>query len=265
MSLIKECIKYIDKKFFHSSLVEFWGFHLFKQQRSEFDSNFDRSMRINYFTNKNLLAEYCDNYGTDKGSNIEYDSSAAWPSHTYTDFYYDLFFRSRFDVKNVFECGIGTNNSDVKGHFKLEGNPGASLRVWRDFFPNAQIYGVDIDSRSLIQENRITTKVMDQTDPNSISNFFKQLGSSDFDIMIDDGLHEYYAGKILLENAFKYLKVGGIYIIEDVVLEDLESYANLLKDTDNYVRFASLQRDKTGLKSIAHNSLVVIEKRVQTL
>ncbi len=265
MSLAKGFIKFLDKKFLNSSLVELWGFRLFSKHRSEFDSNFHRSMRINYFHKENLLAEYCDKYGTDKGTNLDYDSAAAWPSHTYSDFYYDLFSKSRFEVKNVFECGIGTNNSDVKGHFKLEGKPGASLRVWRDFFPNAQVYGVDIDPRSLIQENRIKTKVMDQTNSDSIKDFFKQSGCTEFDIMIDDGLHEYFAGKILLENAFTYLKVGGIYIIEDVVLDDLESYAKLLKDSDNYVRFVSLQRDKTGLKSIAHNSLVVIEKRVSTL
>ena len=79
--------------------------------------------------------------------------------------------------------------------------------------------------------------------------------------MIDDGLHEFHAGKILFENAIQYLKPGGIYIIEDVVLEDLMNYRAFFSNSNHLVRYVSMQRDKTGLKSIAHNSLVVIEKR----
>jgi hypothetical protein len=102
---------------------------------------------------------------------------------------------------------------------------------------------------------------MDQTEPDSIREYFDQVGSEEFDIMIDDGLHEFSAGIILFENAYKHLKFGGIYIIEDVVLEDLQSYQVYFAESRDYIRFVSLQRDVTGLKSIAHNSLIVIEKR----
>jgi hypothetical protein len=261
MKFAKKVFRYMDKKFFKSYFVELRGYQLLKKQRFDFDSTFQRSLRINYVYKENKLAELCDRFGTDKGSNLKYNSKAAWPSHTYTDYYHDIFNENRFNVKNIFECGIGSNNSDVKGHFKLESEPGASLKVWREYFPNAVVYGADIDSRCLVQDDRIISMVMDQTEPDSIREYFDQVGSEEFDIMIDDGLHEFSAGIILFENAYKHLKFGGIYIIEDVVLEDLQSYQVYFAESRDYIRFVSLQRDVTGLKSIAHNSLIVIEKR----
>lgn len=39
--------------------------------------------------------------------------------------------------------------------------PGASLRVWRDFFPNAVIYGWDIDPSAMVyDEERIKYGMM---------------------------------------------------------------------------------------------------------
>ena len=48
------------------------------------------------------------------------------------------------------------------------GKPGASLRVWRDYFPNAIIYGADIDKDILFAEERIKTFYIDQLDPVAI-------------------------------------------------------------------------------------------------
>ena len=45
----------------------------------------------------------------------------------------------------LIECGLGTNNINFKSSMGINGKPGASLRMWRDFFPSARIIGVDID------------------------------------------------------------------------------------------------------------------------
>jgi hypothetical protein len=258
---IKKALRYLDKQFFDSYLVEKRGYFLLRKQRNKFYNTFTRSLKIKYESKDNILAELCDKYGTDKGSNREYNSTDAWPSHTYTDYYYMIFNKNREKYRNVFECGIGTNNSDVKGYFKLDGVPGASLKVWRDYFPNAMIYGADIDPTCLVQENRIFSQVMDQTNPKSIHNYFDSIVCPSFDLMIDDGLHEFSAGKILFENSSTYLKPGGIYVIEDVVLEDLQSYRDFFSGSKHLVHFISMQREQSGLRSIAHNSLVVIEKK----
>ena len=44
--------------------------------------------------------------------------------HTYTPYYYDLLKNKKRSTKKVLEIGIGK---------------GASLKMWRDFFPNAKI------------------------------------------------------------------------------------------------------------------------------
>jgi len=138
--------------------------------------------------------------------------------------------------------------------------PGGSLRMWEEYFPLARIFGADIDSKCLFQEGRISTFQMDQTDPHSVKNFWTQVGESSFDLMIDDGLHEFRAGKCLFENSFENLRVGGFYVIEDVVLSDLISYRDYFKEKPVNVFQFSMQRTKLGLQSINHNSLVVIQK-----
>ena len=54
-------------------------------------------------------------------------------------FYNNLFSHCRDTVKLVFECGIGTNYPDTKSNMTSTGKPGASLKVWKDYFPNAKI------------------------------------------------------------------------------------------------------------------------------
>ena len=58
----------------------------------------------------------------------------------------------RLNNLNIFEVGLGTNNVDVPSNMGKDGKPGASLRAWRDYFPNA-----DIDTRILFKEDKIQT------------------------------------------------------------------------------------------------------------
>ena len=50
----------------------------------------------------------------------------------------------------------------------LNGKPGASLKVWKDYFVNAQIFGADIDRNILFKEDRIETYHVNQLDQESI-------------------------------------------------------------------------------------------------
>ena len=97
-----------------------------------------------------------------------------------------------------------------------DGKPGASLRVWKEYFSNAEIYGADIDKNVLFFENRIKTYHVDQLDEKKIREMWSQINKKEFDLIIDDGLHSYDAAKTLFLNSIDKLKKGGIYIIEDV-------------------------------------------------
>ena len=132
-------------------------------------------------------------------------------------------------MKLVFECGLGTNNPDFQSNMTVNGMPGASLRVWRDYFKNAQIYGADIDKDILFQEDRIKTYYVDQLNTPSIENMWKNIGINNFDIIIDDGLHTSDANVNLFINSINKLKKNGIYIIEDVHILELNNIMEKLK------------------------------------
>jgi hypothetical protein len=155
-----------------------------------------------------LLKRAFDTYGSDKASFHEYH------------FIYAFILRHPESVTAVLEIGLGTNNKDVVSHMGREGRPGASLRAFRDFLPKANIYGADVDSRILFEDDRIETFFVDQTDLKS----FDALGNSitnDFDLIIDDGLHAPNANIATLSFALSRLKSGGWLVVEDIPLRAL--------------------------------------------
>jgi hypothetical protein len=90
------------------------------------------------------LGEIFRCYGTDK---VEYASAC------------EDFLRSRRqDVKKVLEVGIGTLIADAHSSMLGWGAPhyhGGSLRSWRDYFPQAQIFGIDVQPDTQFSEQRI--------------------------------------------------------------------------------------------------------------
>lgn len=135
---------------------------------------------------------------------------------TFHDYHrvYGSLFRDPSAVRNMLEIGLGTNNLDVVSNMGEQGKPGASLRAFREYLPNADIYGADIDKRILFQEQRIRTFYVDQTDLESFSEL-AQLNLP-FDLIIDDGLHSPNANIAVLLFGLKRLVLGGWLVIEDI-------------------------------------------------
>lgn len=118
------------------------------------------------------------------------------------------------DAEAVFEIGLGTNNTDVASNMGPSGRPGASLRGFRDFLPNAAIFGADIDERILFEEERISTRRVDQLDYSSLAALKEWLPP--LDLFIDDGLHSFAANLNSLEVGLRLTKPGGWVVIEDI-------------------------------------------------
>ena len=141
----------------------------------------------------------------------------------------------------------------------LQGIPGASLRVWRDYFPNSEIIGADIDESVLFEETRIQTYSLDQRDATSVESMWKRIGRSGFDLMIDDGLHTFEAGKTLFLGSIERLAPRGTYIIEDVVHEDMILYMDFFSKFEFDVMFISLRRPReTRYVPMIDNQLIRI-------
>jgi hypothetical protein len=239
-------------------VFNFNGIKIRSSARRVFRENFDFSYCLYYHKNPDsLLNSLCDKYGTDKGEVKTGDHPYPWASHTYADFVERHFDHCREYIKNVFECGLGSNNPNIQSSMGVNGKPGASLRVWREYFPNANIFGADIDAAILFKEERINTFFVDQTKPQSITQMFQQINVEDFDLMIDDGLHTCEAGICLLENSFHRLKSNGIYIIEDVSIASLMAFKSYFSGRHYKVDFVNLYREGHPIKD---NSLIVIRK-----
>ncbi len=182
-----------------------------------------RSLLVERLQAVNVLAptEMCRimaSYGSDKAL------------HSYTQLYSALF-KDRCDRPLlVLELGLGSNNPAVLSNMGMFGAPGASLRGWRDLFPQASIYGADIDRGILFEEDRIKTFYCDQLDPSSIREVWSHSAlRGGADIIIEDGLHTFEANVSFLEESLDHLRPGGIYVIEDIGWEDIEKWYERLE------------------------------------
>lgn len=152
-------------------------------------------------------------YKSDK-TNLYKKDNPTQHCHNYTPHYYEILKDRKNNAKNILEIGIGFVDKATMRHMKkFNYEPGASLKMWRDFFSNAQIYGIDISEKALIQENRITTYQCDQVDNKRIEKLFN---GKKFDLIIDDGSHQQIHQLKSLKIFLDYLNDDGIYIIEDV-------------------------------------------------
>jgi hypothetical protein len=235
INIIKKNLKILDKKFFGEKLYRFSN----ERKLEKSSQQFQYSTTINYHKPTNAALAFgklCEEHGSDKGYvSLRRDTPFASKPHTYSHLYTQLFKDKADNIKKVFECGIGTNNPNIESNMTATGKPGASLRVWKDFFKNAEIFGADIDKKILFTEDRIKTFYVNQLDPNSIEKLWKSINENNFDIIVDDGLHTYDAALTLFQKSFEFLKTGGYYIIEDIPTSFLEKLAYKLKDYNPHV------------------------------
>lgn len=172
----------------------------------------------------NTKTELCEIMNANKS-----DKGNGW--HNYTVMYHHLFNPIRHKSLCIFEMGLGTNNLAYKSNMGPEGRFGASLYGWEQYFPNALVFGADIDADLSVTTDRIKTFYADQTSPNSLKTLWAtfQLQNKQFDIIVDDGLHEFHAGKTMFENSFYKVKPGGVYIIEDINNSEKHLFENLAR------------------------------------
>ncbi len=93
---------------------------------------------------------------------------------------------------------------------------GHSTRMWKEYFPNATIYGLDFDEKcKKHEEERIKITIASQDDEEVLSQLSKEVGG--FDIILDDASHINSLTKRSFDILFSdHLKNDGIYLIEDL-------------------------------------------------
>ena len=141
------------------------------------------------------LAQLALQFGTDKEG-----------SHFYARHYQTHFQALRLKDVNLLEIGIGGYNDPTQG--------GHSLRMWKAYFPNGRINGIDLLDKSLLEEERIRTFAGSQVDQPFLERVIAEIGTPD--IIIDDGSHLSEHVIASFQILFPLLAPDGIYVVEDL-------------------------------------------------
>ena len=163
------------------------------------------------------LTILANKYGSDKGNQHG-------DKHKFTEIYERYF--KQFKDKEIILLELGVKD-------------GSSLNIWYDYFPNAKIYGLDINDKSMYNNERIECVVLDQSKKENLEDFARNANIS-FDIIIDDGSHHISDQQITFGHLFPLLKNGGLYVVEDLHTSLKDSTTML------YGRFMENNDDKTN-------------------
>lgn len=143
------------------------------------------------------LSEIADHYGTDKGT--------AGHFHCYTTMYEALFAPIRGATRKLRLLEIGILD-------------GASLATWSEYFENAIIIGVDIDTAQCVRElPRVTIAQGDAGDADTLTRTATEFGP--FDIVIEDASHDAPHQRLAVEVLLPHVNVLGWLIIEDILAD----------------------------------------------
>lgn len=166
-------------------------------------------------------------------------------AHQYIEVYEGLFEPIREKALNVLEVGVNTGNSH---------------RMWRDYFHNAQIYGVDIFDfcGGMKDEERIDVRFMDAYSFAAIESF----GSLKFDVLIDDGPHTFESLQFFVANYCRLMAPNGVLVVEDIPHADwIPRLSQAVPDDLKMNSFGIDRRWVPDRNSINDELMFVIDRR----
>jgi len=159
-----------------------------------------------------IYREMIDHYNINTTGEIVTDFCDKGTVHSYIDFYHQEFTPCRMHVR-LLEIGMMT---------------GASMKMWTEYFCFYHLAGIDL--REGWNQTQPWQTDLEQ-DPNVELHFgidsTRQQVEFDqpFNIIIDDGAHDWQSQMLTFRNYWPQLAPGGVYYIEDV--EDERSLALL--------------------------------------
>lgn len=205
------------------------------------------------------LPSLARHFGTDK-----------WGAHRFALHYEHHFQKLKAEKFTLLEIGIGG--------YARENEGGASLRMWKAFFPRAQIVGLDIEDKSFVVEPRITAHQGSQTSEPLLRTVVST--AKNLRIVIDDGSHRPEHIRRTFTILFPLLPAGALYAIEDTQtsywprwggsldLDDMSTTMGMVKrmiDGLNYEEWQDEKHKPTAVdRSIVaihcYHNLVIVEK-----
>ena len=178
-------------------------------------------------------------YNTDLLYQLSLNYSPTKRRHDYLKRYNFHFFPIREKVKKILEIGV---------------DRGESLSMWKEYFPNAEIHGLDINQEcKKFSDDRVKIHIGDQSNQKYLDSLGKQNGF--FDIIIDDGSHIHDHIIKSFTSLYPYLNNKGYYVVEDVVNNyDTTNFFTRYAFGINYYPSNKATVDEPGYKSFDLNN-----------
>ena len=202
----------------------------------------------------NELSKLALKYDTDKGV-----SGARWGNtyHGFTEYYHDYLNHLRRERFVLLEIGVGG--------YDVLSDGGQSLGMWAEYFPNAEIHGIDLYPKNI--KGRFTIHQGSQDNPLFLSDLIGKIGRPL--VIVDDGSHIDSHLITSFDTLFPLLRQDGLYIVEDlhVSYSTKEGEQTMLGNLCNLSCLMnrgvnpSLPDGKEGAKSILfHKGFAIVKK-----
>jgi hypothetical protein len=180
------------------------------------------------------LDEIAIKYGTDKSS----------LNHNYTKLYDGLLSGIRHLPIKLLEIGVEN---------------GCSVKMWEEYFPNGEIYGVDVtETCSQYATDRIKIFIGNQCDGEFLESIVAEAGGS-FDVIIDDGGHWMHQQIGTLNILWPHVKRKGLYIVEDLETSYASEYDGGFRKPNTAVEFLKALVDDVNLQGDKEDLVTDIE------
>ena len=153
------------------------------------------------------LDRLANKYGSDKGS-------LCYNRHFYTRIYEHYLQPLKHERFTLLE--IGLLRRDIQAR-RAEGpfDDAPSLRMWADYFPEAEVHGFDLKDFSSVEHGRIIVTRGDQSDRTALAAAVAK-NAYPLRVIIDDGSHASHHQQIAFGFLFRHLAPGGLYFVEDL-------------------------------------------------
>lgn len=187
------------------------------------------------------LHELGQKHGTDK-----WDRNHTFMGESYLHIYERYLEPLRGMRLNFLELGVRNGNS---------------LRMWKEYFPRARVYGVDFNaSCKQHEEERIEILIASQDDVMQLGALADRAGG--FDVVLDDASHINHLTHASFRCLFPRLCPGGFYIMEDLGMSWLDYSVHV--DNPDFMegvlkvhqeRGMSIRNEREDLETLFRNTL----------
>jgi len=168
-----------------------------------------------------------------KSDPYRYISDKFSEKHDYVPVVYDKYFLDiKETAKTILEVGI-------KG--------GSSLILWNDYFTNAKVIGIDINSCKQFDKPENQFKDIFCIIGDAYSPKIMDMIPNEIDVAIDDGSHMLLDIFFFIDNYLPKVKSGGYLIVEDIIPEYLDVLEEKVKGLDYYLYVNTDKQDDNNL------------------